>query len=89
MTSYLFQFKGNSTDAIKPKLYDLINDFVMLTMDIENDVCFVSAKVVNQQLLDFYHWTPRSEDEALADQLTSDLLSLLDRSEERRVGKEC
>jgi hypothetical protein len=57
MTSYLFRFKERidlDKNSTLENLFNLINDFVMLTMDVENDICYVSSKVVTQELIDFY-----------------------------------
>jgi hypothetical protein len=81
MTSYLFRFReridANSGDL--ETLFNQINDFVMLTMDIENDVFFVSSKVVNQSLINFYHEAPLDEDVSKADHLSKALIALLDK----------
>jgi hypothetical protein len=78
MTTYLFQLTEPLKLGEREKMFSLLNDFVMLTMDIENDVCYVSAKVVNQPLIEFYYWkAPKSEEEK-ADRMASNLENLLD-----------
>jgi hypothetical protein len=78
MTTYLFQL----TEPLKPnereKMFNLLNDFTMLTMDIENDVCYVSSKVVNESLIEYYYWTPMDSDLAQADATAKELENLLD-----------
>jgi hypothetical protein len=78
MTTYLCNLTETEGLEKRTKMFSLLNDFVMLTMDIENDVNYVSAKVVNQTLLEYYLTTPSSADVEMAQSLSLKLQNLAD-----------
>jgi hypothetical protein len=78
MTTYLCQLTESKIAYGRNKMFDLLNDFIMLTMDIENDINYVSSKVVTQTLLEFYISTPNQQDQELAKQQSSKLCNLVD-----------
>ena len=78
MTTYLFQFTEKIEQNKRDKLFQYLNDFVMLTMDIANDVISVSAKLVTQTMIDFYHSEPLYAESQKADQLKDSLVAMVD-----------
>lgn len=47
LTTYLLSFTEPIQKGQRQRLFNYLNDFIMIITDIENDVCSVSARVVN------------------------------------------
>ena len=54
LTTYLLSFTEPIEKGQRQRLFNYLNDFIMIITDTDNDVCSVSARVVNQSLIEFY-----------------------------------
>jgi hypothetical protein len=68
LTSYILQFRATPKVEERKNLFTLINSFLMLVMDMRNDVYYNSARIMTQPLIDYYFSGPHPslKEEAVA-----------------------
>jgi hypothetical protein len=68
LTSYILQFRATPKVEERKNLFMLINSFLMLVMDMRNDVYYNSTRIMTQPLIDYYFSGPHPslKEEAVA-----------------------
>jgi hypothetical protein len=68
LTSYILYFSVSPLVDDRKNLFALINNFLMLVMDMKNDVYYNSARIMTQPLIDYYFSGPHPslKEEAVA-----------------------
>lgn len=70
LTTYLLLFTGDSPQMSQRfNMYIYINDFLMLTLEKNNDVFCMSSNIISQSMIEFYHTKTTEVDNSLADKL--------------------